>query len=511
MGGRFRHERFSDGFRPCNGRYPHVRKIMTTFPTPPRVRFAPSPTGYLHVGGARTALFNWLFARREGGVFLLRIEDTDQDRSSQEMVEVILDGLRWLGIDWDEEPVFQSRGVERHRADALRLLAQGSAYRDFSLPEELKRLREEDPGRVLRYPREIAEALAPGESEARAAAGDPHAIRFRVPDGETVWEDIVHGETRFRNDQIEDLVLLRTDGTPTYNLAVASDDAEMRITHVIRGDDHLSNTPKQILIHRALGWEPPVYAHVPMILGSDGKRLSKRHGATAVGDYASEGILPEAMVNFLALLGWSPGTDEEILNRSELIARFSLSRVLRKSSVFDPKKLDWLNGQHLARLPLDLLGAEVVERLGAARAEGLRRFDGERDRFLALLDLLRSRARTVADLADQTRICLSDPVVYEEAAVRKHWEKDPEVTAGHLEALGEALLTASWEPAALEGVLRGVAERREISGGALIHPLRVALTGQTVSPSIFELFFLIGRETGLSRINDAVIWLRKCQ
>jgi glutamyl-tRNA synthetase len=425
------------------------------------------------------------------------------------MVEVIHDGLRWHGIDWDEEPVFQSRGVERHRADALRLLAQGSAYRDFSRPEELQRLREEDPGRVLRYPRERAEALAPGEMGARAAAGEPHAIRFRVPDGETAWEDIVHGETRFRNDQIEDLVLLRTDGTPTYNLAVASDDAEMRITHVIRGDDHISNTPKQILIHRALGWEPPAYAHVPMILGSDGKRLSKRHGATAVGDYSDEGILPEAMVNFLALLGWSPGTDEEVLSRSELIARFSLDRVLRKSSVFDPKKLDWLNGQHLARLPLEVLGAEVVERLGPARAEGLRRFEGERDRFLALLDLLRSRARTVADLADQTRICLSDPVVYEEAAVKKHWEKDPEVTAGHLEALGEALSTTSWEPAALEGTLREVAERRGISGGALIHPLRVALTGQTVSPGIFELFFLLGRETGFTRIGAAVAWLRK--
>jgi glutamyl-tRNA synthetase len=215
------------------------------------------------------------------------------------------------------------------------------------------------------------------------------------------------------------------------------------------------------------------------------------------------------MVNFLALLGWSPGTDEEVLNRSELIARFSMDRVLRKSSVFDPKKLEWLNGQHLARLPLDVLGRDVVERLGPAREEGLRRFEEEEDRFLALLDLLRSRARTVADLADQTRICLSDPVVYEEAAVKKHWEKDPEATAAHLEALGDALLTTTWEPVALEGALREVAEKRGISGGALIHPLRVALTGQTVSPGIFELFFLLGRETGIARIGAAVAWLRK--
>lgn len=481
---------------------------MTSFPTPPRVRFAPSPTGYLHVGGARTALFNWLLARREGGVFLLRIEDTDQDRSSREMVEVILDGLRWLGIDWDGEPVFQSRGVERHRAEAQRLLEQGKAFRDFTNPSELQRLREEDPGRVLRYPRECADALAPGEAERRAAAGEPHAIRFRVPEGETVWADIVHGETRFRNDQIEDLVLLRTDGTPTYNLAVASDDAEMKITHVIRGDDHISNTPKQILIHRALGWEPPAYAHVPMILGSDGKRLSKRHGATAVGDYSGEGILPEAMVNFLALLGWSPGTDEEVLSRTELIQRFSLDRVLRKSSVFDPKKLEWLNGQHLARLPLDVLARDVLEKLGPARAEGMHRMEGDREQFHSLLSLFRSRARTVADLADQVRVCLTDPVVYEEGAVRKYLQKDPVGTAGHLEALGLVLAQVPWEAPVLEEALRGVAEGRGVAAGALIHPLRVSLTGQTVSPGIFELLALLGRETGISRIDAAVAWLR---
>jgi glutamyl-tRNA synthetase len=246
-----------------------------------------------------------------------------------------------------------------------------------------------------------------------------------------------------------------------------------------------------------------------LVKGEGEQQLPEIVVATAVGDYAARGILPEAMINFLALLGWSPGTDEEVLTREELIARFSLDRVLRKSSVFDPKKLEWLNGQHLARRPLEVLGGEVVERLGPAHAEGMRRLEGEKDRFLALLDLLRARARTVAELADLTRICLSDSVVYEEAAVMKYFEKDPEGTAGHLEALGESLRTAEWEPTALEGALREVAQRRGISAGALIHPLRVALTGQTVSPGIFELFFLLGRETGIARIDSAVSWLRK--
>jgi glutamyl-tRNA synthetase len=277
-----------------------------------RVRFAPSPTGFLHVGGARTALFNWLLARKEGGTFILRIEDTDRERSSEEMTRAILEGMSWLGLDWDEGPFFQSEGLERHRAAALRLLKEDRAYLDLVSPEELARVREEDPGRALRYPRERAEALPPGEAAERAAEGEPHAIRFRIPDGETAWVDRVHGEVRFRNPEIEDLVILRADGTPTYNLAVVSDDAEHRVTLVIRGDDHISNTPKQILLHEALGHLVPDFAHVPMILGPDGKRLSKRHGATAVGEYHHQGILPEAMANFLALLGWNPGTEEEI-------------------------------------------------------------------------------------------------------------------------------------------------------------------------------------------------------
>ena len=317
-----------------------------------RLRFAPSPTGYLHVGGARTALFNWLLARRSGGTFVLRIEDTDRERSRPEHVEAILNGLTWLGIDWDEGPYFQAGGVERHRADALRLLGEGRAYRDFTPREEFERARDAavaaGRGAVTRLSRELATRVPPAEQERRAAAGDPFAVRFLVPDGETSWRDLVHGDTRFANAEIDDFVILRSDGTPTYNLAVVSDDADTAITHVLRGDDHISNTPKQILLYEALGHPVPAFGHLPMILGPDGKRLSKRHGARAVEAFEAEGVLPDAMVNFLALLGWSPGTDEELLSRDDLVERFSLERVLKKGSVFDPAKLFWMNGQYIA-------------------------------------------------------------------------------------------------------------------------------------------------------------------
>jgi len=488
-----------------------------------RVRFAPSPTGFLHVGGARTALFNWLLARREGGTFLLRIEDTDRERSSGEMVRGILEGMQWLGLDWDEDIVFQGEGIERHRADALRLLERGLAYRDFTDPAELAALRETDPDRVIRFPRAAADAMAPGESEARSGAGEPHAIRFRVPEGETAWEDQVHGLTRFRNVDIEDLVLLRSDGTPTYNLAVASDDAEMRITHVLRGDDHLSNTPKQILIHQALGNPVPTFAHLPMILGSDGKRLSKRHGAIGVGEYAGLDILPEAMVNFLALLGWSPGTDEEVLSREELIERFSLDRVLRKSAVFDAKKLEWLNGRHLSRIPASRLLQTVLDRIGSETPEGRTEAEawlaartaevGARDGGPpfhpgeALVELLKPRARTTGDLAVQARIYLFDAIEYDPKAIQDHWLKDPAGARGRLTELRDAFAATGeerWTEEGLEAALRALAAHREEGAGKLIHPLRVALTGMAVSPGIFEVLVILGRERVFLRMDRAL-------
>lgn len=472
-----------------------------------RLRFAPSPTGYLHVGGARTAVFNWLLARKEGGTFVLRIEDTDRDRSSQEHTQAILDGLGWLGLDWDEGPFFQSEGVERHRRDALRLLEEGKAYRDFSDPEAVReeaRERDMHPSRVAR---EQAEALGEAEALAKAEAGEPHAIRFRVPDGETRFEDLVHGEMRFGNDDIDDLVILRSDGSPVYNLAVVSDDSEMGITHVIRGDDHLSNTPKQVLLYRALGLPEPVFAHVPLILGTDGKRLSKRHGATAVGDYAAEGILPEAMVNFLALLGWSPGDDRELMTLDELVEAFSTERILKKSSVFDPEKLSWLNGKHLEMKPAAELVGHIRSELVAESSLRSDLLDDPNwvDR---LMEVIKVRARTLGELVDQARPFVCDDLAYDHKAVEKHWHKDPEAAAQRLERLTEVFEDAEWTKEELEERLRGVAAEMDVGAGKLIHPLRVALTGNMASPGIFDVLVLVGRDRVFQRIQAGLDRIR---
>src|SRR5215208_6179058 len=333
--------------------------------TPPRVRFAPSPTGYLHVGGARTALFNWLYARHTGGTMVLRIEDTDRERSTEGHTRVILDGLGWLGITWDEGPFFQGEYGPRHRADAERLLAEGKAYRCFCTREELdaQRARAEASGGGFRYDRRCYR-LSAAEVDDRVRAGRPFTIRFLLEDDEIAWEYAVHGRISFQGRDLDDFVILRSDGTAIYNLAVVSDDIEMRITHVIRGDDHISNTPKQVALYRALGHAPPVFAHVPMILGTDGKKLSKRHGATAVGDYQDRGILPAAMRNFLALLGWSPGEDREILAEDEMIRLFSLEGIQKKPAVFDTTKLEWMNGQYLSLVSVDELIQPVLRELG---------------------------------------------------------------------------------------------------------------------------------------------------
>lgn len=475
-----------------------------------RVRFAPSPTGYLHVGGARTALFNWLYARHRSGAFLLRIEDTDRERSTQDSIQVILDAMNWLGLDWDEEVVFQSEGVERHRRDVGALLDAGLAYRDFVPPDEVARVREEDPDRARRFPRIQAETMAAGEAEERAAAGEPFAVRFRVPPGETAWDDEVYGRVQFDNDDLEDLVILRADGTPTYNLAVASDDAEMGITHVIRGDDHVSNTPKQIQLLRAMGRLVPVFGHVPIVLGEDGKRLSKRHGATAVEEYAREGILPDAMFNFLSLLGWSPGDDTELMERDEIVHRFSLDRVLRKGSVFDTKKLLWMNGQYLQSRSAGALLPLVLDALGPARAAAEERRSADPEAFDRLLDLLKVRSRTIVELAEQLPPYLDEDIRFDPGAVAKHWAKDPPTVLGYLESL-EARLGAvpAWEDEEIEGAVRGVAQDAEVGAGKVIHPLRVALTGSSSSPGIFDVLSVLGRDRSLARIGRGIDEVRR--
>ena len=467
---------------------------------PIRVRFAPSPTGYLHVGGARTALFNWLIARKLGGVFVLRIEDTDRERSTDESTRTILDGMTWLGLQWDEGPFHQADGFGRHKADAERLLAEGSAYRCFCTPEELAAKREQMK-HEYRYDQKCR-AVPREESDARAAAGEPHTLRFRVPEGVTEWDDIVHENVRFENASLEDFIILRTDGTPIYNMAVVSDDIDMRITHVIRGDDHIPNTPKQILLYQALGAPVPAFAHLPMILGPDGRKLSKRHGATAVGDYAQLGVLPEALFNFLALLGWNPGDEREVMGVDELVQAFTLERINKKSAVFDTEKLFWMNGQYLATKPaeevLDLVAPLLVAEGLIAEGE----VQARRPWLLHLMELLKVRARGIGEIPQQARVFLADEVEYDPDSVAKQW-KDP-ATAERLGVARAALEALQpWTPEAIEPALRASAEGAGVGFGKLAQPLRVALTGSAASPGIDHVVFLLGREGALARIDRA--------
>ena len=478
---------------------------------PPRLRFAPSPTGYLHVGGARTALFNWLYVRH-GGKFVLRIEDTDVERSSADMVTGILDSMRWLGLDWDEGPgvggpygpYFQSERLERYRAAATRLVTSGHAYYCFCRPEDLKARRDaaQAAGAAWMYDR-VCQKLAPDDIARREAAGEPRAIRFLVPDGRTVFDDLVHGRIEFDRANIEDFVVLRSDGHPTYHLSVVVDDVEMKITDVVRGDDHISNTPKQVLLYEAMGAAIPRFAHVPLILGPDKKRLSKRHGATAVGEYEKQGYLPEAMVNFLALLGWSPGDDREVLSREELVERFSLEGISGGNAVFNPEKLDWFNQQHLARLSAAEILARLRPQLEAAGLWPHVSHPENRARVERAVDLVKPRARKLADLLPQLRPFLSANVERDPAAVAKH------LTAAdlppHLAAWRARLAQVEpFDAPALETALRALADERDVKPGVLIHATRVAVTGQAVSPGLFEVLELVGRERVLSRLDEVI-------
>jgi len=430
-----------------------------------RVRFAPSPTGYLHVGGARTALFNWLLARKLGGKFLLRVEDTDRQRSSDEHTQVILDGLEWLGVDWDEEVVFQGARLKRHQEWAERLIETGHTY--------------EDGG----------------------------AIRFRMPDETLAWDDAVHGTVSFEGKDIQDWIILRSDRTPTYNFSVVADDIDMGLTHVIRGSDHLSNTPKQIAVYRTLGIDPPVFGHVPMIHGPDGKKLSKRHGATAVGDYRHMGILPTALTNFLVLLGWSPGDDRELyFDTAELIDAFSLDGIQKKSAVFDTTKLEWMNGQYLSVTPpeelLALTAGELTGRYGID-------VDGRRDDALRALEFVRTRGRTTTSIAWQTAVRLDASHIERDTKADKLIQKDPEgfrAALARAGALLDGLDDAAWNPERLDAELRDLAESLGLKVGQVMQPIRVALTGQTVSEAVNDLLVVVGREESLRRIAAAQEW-----
>jgi glutamyl-tRNA synthetase len=466
-------------------------------------RFAPSPTGYLHIGGARTALFNWLYARAKGGKMLLRIEDTDVARSTEGAILAILDGLRWLELDWDGEPIYQLARAERHRAVAEQLLAEGKAYRCYASPEELAAMRE----------RARAEGRAPGydgtwrdRAASEAPAGIHPAIRFKAPrEGETVIEDEVQGRVTFANKDLDDLVILRSDGTPTYNLSVVVDDHDMGITHVIRGDDHLTNAARQSQIYKALGWATPVFAHVPLIHGPDGAKLSKRHGALGVEAYRAMGYLPAALRNYLVRLGWSHG-DDEIMSTEQMIQWFDLPAIGRSAARFDFAKLENLNGHYLRAAP----DTEIVRRLQALvpelpdGAELAARIDAEGWRRLErAMPGLKERAKTLVELLDNAAFLFARrPLPLDSQAAKLLDDAGRQALAALLPRLEAA---EPWKPETLEAAVRAAADEAGLKLGKLAQPLRAALTGRATSPGIFDVLDVLGRAETLARIRDQAL------
>jgi glutamyl-tRNA synthetase len=452
-----------------------------------RTRFAPSPTGFLHVGGARTALFSWAYARRHGGRFILRIEDTDLERSTEASVEAILEGMRWLGLDWDEGPFFQMKRLARYKEAADRLIASGHAYQDWMTKEELEILRQEQIKKNLkprydgRWRPERAKALGLRKPE----RGNP-VIRFRTPEeGEVSWNDLVKGPISFPNSELDDLVILRTDGVPTYNFGVVVDDLDMEITHVIRGDDHVNNTPRQIHIFNALEKPLPAFAHVPMILGADGERLSKRHGATSVMQYRDDGYLPEALLNYLARLGWSHGNDE-IFSKNDFIGWFDLAHVSRSPAQFNPEKLAWLNQQHIKAAPQERLAALVkieLEKRNVPIESG--------PPLGEAISLLKERANSVLQLADEAMLFYS----YEKPAVQLD-----DQAAKALRTLEQILASVSWQRAAIGSAIKDVVKSSGLKMPQLAMPLRLIVTGRTQTPSIDAVLELLGREKALGRL-----------
>ena len=451
----------------------------------PRARFAPSPTGALHIGGARTALYNWLFARGTGGTLVLRIEDTDRQRSTPENVEQILDALRWLELDWDEGPLSQAERADRHRARIAELVEAGKAYPDPATGDEV---------------RAYKQAHGNAGYRGRSRAGEGAAIRLRVPDeGETVVEDLIRGPVRFENRLTDDLVIARGDGTPLYNFAVAVDDLELGISDVIRGDDHLSNTPKQLLVIEALGAAPPRYAHLPLLHGPDGKKLSKRHGAASVQELRDAGYLPAAVRNYLALLGWGAEDDQTILSTAELVERFSIDRVRRSSAIFDERKLRWLNGRYMRELPL---GDYVEAAAAALERAGHEAAAADRERLAAACAIAQEKAQTLDELWPLIAF-LFEPPVDDPKAWSKVMERDG--VASTLAAALEVLRAAEpFDPATLEARLGELAERLRTKPRDLYQPLRVAITGTTVSPGIFESLATLGCEEAIGRVEAAL-------
>lgn len=472
-----------------------------------RVRFAPSPTGHLHIGGVRTALYNWLWARHNGGVFVYRSDDTDGERSQQHYVDDIVEGLAWLGIDWDEGigvggphgSYKQSDRFDRYREVAHGLVAEGKAYYSFASREQLDEFRKEmqTAGKTPAYDGRFR--VDPDTAAARLAAGEDAPIRFMVTrPGETVFEDVVRGEVTFDHDQVDDFVILRSDGSPTYHLASTVDDVDYAITHVIRGEDILSSTPKHVLLTDAMGADRATYAHLSLLLGPDGSKLSKRHGDTALRAYREMGLVPEALVNYLALLGWSPG-DEEIIDRPTMVSRFDLADVTRASAVFDRDKLLWMNGVYIRELTADAFVEATLPMVEEDVGRELN--DGERSTFAGIATLVQERAKTLDEVAPQVRFLFSD-IEYDEASWAKVMETEqaPVAVAAARTVLADL---DDWSDESVEATLRQMLADNELSARKGLQPLRVAISGSSVSPPLFESITALGRERALERLDAA--------
>ena len=473
-----------------------------------KLRFAPSPTGFLHVGGARTAIFNWLLARKYGGSFLLRIEDTDRARSTPEAERQILSDLRQLGIDWDNAVFYQSKHQEKHIQAAQQLLHNGLAYRCFCTKEELaEKRRSAEINKINQRYDGTCRHLPEPIIEKNLKEGKPFSIRFKVEPGQVTWKDEIHGETRIDNNTLDDFIIVRQDGTPTYQLAVVADDHAMGITLILRGDDHIANTNKQILLYKALQWPVPRFGHIPLILGPDKVRLSKRHGAASVGELIEQGVLPEALFNYLCLLGWSPGDDREIMSREEVIDAFDLSRINRSAAVFDMKKLFWLNGRYIAELPFETVWQHVQVWL---KEQGRKLKQSETERFKRLVFLQQMRSDSLIVLTNRLGLFFETPQVYEEKGVRKFFLKGmAEKLLKELQEKIETKEAVSFSDLKeIETFIRDFAAKREVAAAKVIHPLRLALTGSSASPGIFELIYILGKAKVRLRIKKALQFIK---
>jgi len=487
--------------------------------TPVRVRFAPSPTGKLHIGGARTAIYNWAFARANGGTFILRIDDTDPTRSTDENTQIILRAMRWLGLDWDEGPdaggdfgpYFQTERLDLYREAAQRLVAEGKAYYCFCTPEELEEARKAAAERHDSFQgyQRTCRNIDPAEAQARVDAGEPYTIRIKVPEdrGDVIVHDAVHGDVTFNAKELDDFIIFRSDGTPTYNFATVVDDAMMGITHVIRGDDHLSNTPRQVMVYEALGAPTPTFAHISMILGADGKKLSKRHGATSVEEYRDGGYLSDAFVNYLALLGWAPDGESTVIPRERLAQEFSLDHVSKNPAIMDPKKLDYINGEYLHALSdEDFVAQVLLPQLVAAGLEEQGAPAHDAAWYALAAEAFRPRCTLSKDVVDQARYLYTpdDELAYDEKAVAKWLGK-----AGAREALvaaADALAAIpadAWTPDAIEAALDPLPEQLGVGKGKVFQPIRVACVGGAASPGIGETLALLGRDSVLARVRSA--------